>query len=60
MSFKNWKSMIDSELIDIAGVESDDLVDFDYYGAYEAGEDATLVAYEVLKENGWTEDVRIF
>ena len=52
-TFSQWMGKVESEISSIVSLTSEDLEDFGYRDAYDAGERASSVAREVLEENGF-------
>ena len=54
--FRVWMNQVNNEIKDrAAGLSAEDLPDYDYRDAFNAGADAADIAYEVLKAAGWAE-----
>jgi hypothetical protein len=51
MTFDQYKAEVDKQLTLIAGVVSDDLMDWDYWGAYDDGQAPRECALDVLEDN---------
>lgn len=57
-SYEEWKSRIDHEIGKKTGLTSGDLADYDFRGAYEAGESPKSVAMSLLRDEGFFEGGR--
>mgnify|MGYP000992128027 CR=1 FL=1 len=53
MTFDQYKAEVDKQLTLIAGVVSDDLMDWDYWEAWMDGQDPRECAIDVLEDNGY-------
>jgi hypothetical protein len=53
MTFDQYKAEVDRQLTLIADVTSDDLMDWDYWSAYDDGQKARECAIDVLEDNGY-------
>jgi hypothetical protein len=53
MTFDQYKAEVDRQLTLIAGVVSDDLMDWDYWAAYSTDCNARECALDVLEDNGY-------
>jgi hypothetical protein len=53
MTFDEYKSAVDYQLSTIAGVVSDDLMDWDYWEAFMDGQGPRECALDVLEDNGF-------
>jgi len=49
MSFDFWRKKVDSFLLEISGMDSDCLPDYDYYSAYLAGDTPLRAALDALE-----------
>lgn len=50
--FDEWKKRVDVAIIAICGLGADDLPDYDYYNAFEAGKDPAAVAKAAIRAAG--------
>ena len=53
VTFDQYKAEVDRQLTLIADVISDDLMDWDYWSAYDDGQNARECALDVLEDNGY-------
>ena len=54
MTYTEWITAVDTEVIRIAGLSVHDLADYNLRDAYEDDVDPTEIAADILEENGWT------
>ena len=54
MTYTEWITAVDTEVIRIAGLSVHDLADYGFRSAYEDDMDPTEIAADVLEDNGWT------
>jgi len=53
MSFRHWKNRVSAVIRSVCGFDPDDLTDFAYREAWNAGRGPVSVAHEVLAANGY-------
>ena len=49
MTFEEWKCQVDQHLMNLCGMESDDIDDWDYYVAWEDGRSPMAAAKQALE-----------
>lgn len=54
MDFNAWKREVNLVIQEVIGFDADDLTDFAYRKAWEAGRQPVSVAYDVLVANGYS------
>ena len=50
-AFENWKQKVDATLLKAVGITSDDLMDVDYYGWYDADVSPAAAARKAVQAN---------
>lgn len=56
-SYKTWYAEVNDAVLKIAKVGADDLADSDYWDSWDAGLSPVAMAYKVLEENGFPDEL---
>jgi len=53
LTFEQWKQQVNTWMIKLAGVDCDDIEDWDYFIAWDCGMSSKQAAKKALKAAGW-------